>query len=416
MDATVSIVGVVLVLLSIAVSIYVGRDSLRQLRKRGSESDFLRVRNIIKSRPGELRKAAAKEHSTVLVADIEAPVIAKPGWLLPFPVDVSDVRLTLTVDGGVHPISPDYRSKLRRYWPVDSAGRRLEFYHQAVEEYDRPANWFNGTCYRMLRVEVDPAKNGLKLYCGLTRYWEGFDTTEALAHEAAYVYSRTGGKKITGPFRNKLGDPFDFERRYCTIGFVTLTVRQAKNGSTFYLHRRDERVATGRNMTNLIPAGEFQPSDDSKFAAARDLNLWHAIIREYAEEMMGIEEVRNRRGAPIDYDKDEPFRALQLAKHRGSIRPYALGIGIEPLTWKAQLYTACIFNAVTFDRIFKEMPSDNNEGILELPTLNRRNGHPFQGWPFDEEVITQYLHDPNFGPSGRVTLTLALKHRSNLGI
>jgi len=169
-------------------------------------------------------------------------------------------------------------------------------------------------------------------------------------------------------------------------------------------------------MLNLIPAGEFQPSDDSRPALIHDLDLWFAMMREYAEEFLGIEEARVRRGAPIDYDHDEPFKRFQAARRRGEIRPYILGGGSKTQKKKAQIYTACIFEGPAFDRLFSGMVGENNEGVLELPTLHRVKREPLRGWAFDESTVRPYLAESRLGPSGRVTLGLSLKHRSALGI
>lgn len=57
--------------------------------------------------------------------------------------------------------------------------------------------------------------------------------------------------------------------------------------------------------------------------------------REYAEEFLNIDKVRQGRGAPIDYAAQSPFRELQAARTAGLVRPYLLGIGLYPASWKA---------------------------------------------------------------------------------
>src|SRR5262249_46748273 len=148
---------------------------------------------------------------------------------------------------------------------------------------------------------------------------------------------KSDGTKISGPYRRQLRDPFNLATRKCAIGFSVLTVRQAPNELSFFLHRRDGRVSTAKNRTGLIPAGEFQPSDDSGLSVRNDLDLWPAMMREYAEELLGMEEARFRRGAPIDYNRELPFRELQAARRRGTIRPYVIDVRIDPLSWKCAI-------------------------------------------------------------------------------
>jgi hypothetical protein len=195
-----------------------------------------------------------------------------------------------------------------------------------------------------------------------------------------------------------------------------LTVRNAPNGSTFFLHRRDERVADGWNITGVVPAGEFQPSDDSGLALRTDLDLWRAMMREYAEELLGADEARLRRGAPIDYDRESPFRELQLGRRRGTIRPHLLDMWLDPVSWKAVIRVVCVFNARTFDRIFADMVSLNTEGMLELPSLHRRRTGPFQGWQLNAETVERYLADPSVALGARTCIARTWEHRRFLGL
>jgi hypothetical protein len=194
------VVTISLSFIGIAVSFYVGRVSLRTHRERSSVSEFLRVRRLLKEKPGDLRNAAAKHHGALLSSD--APTIARPGWILQSPIDVDELGLVLDTDcTGIGP--SDSRRALHKYWPTDQSGRRFRRYHEAVAALDRPLNWFNGICYRMLDIRA-PSTGGLSFRVGVTQYWEGFDTTEALAHEAAYVFSRTAvGHQRAGSYQRR---------------------------------------------------------------------------------------------------------------------------------------------------------------------------------------------------------------------
>ena len=59
------------------------------------------------------------------------------------------------------------------------------------------------------------------------------------------------------------------------------------------------------------------------------------MMREYAEEILNMDEVRQGHGAPIDYAAQSPFRELQEARTGGLVRPYLLGIGLDAASWKA---------------------------------------------------------------------------------
>ncbi|GAA0575660.1 hypothetical protein [Actinomadura livida] len=405
-------IGTIVGAAGIAISVLLGRGQAREAKHRKSIDNFLRVRHWLKTREQLLKETALREYSDHRGGDPNAPGLYRPEWAIDEPVPLEDLRFTLLPEPGN---SPPHLDVLRRHWPLDSTGKPLDRYHEAVTAYDAPANWFNGTSYRLMGVEVTPEKH-LTLSVTTMKYWDGFDSSAGLVFEAAERYRSTGGKSVSGPYRRRVRDPFNFTGRYCAIGFGVLTVRRAPSSSTFFLHRRDERVAIDTNITGFVPAGEFQPSDDSRLSLETDLDLWRAIMREYAEEFLGKEEVRLRTGAPIAYDRESPFRELQRARRQGSIRLFLLSLHLDPVSWHAQIRVICIINARTFDRIFAEMVSRNTEGMLELPSLHRRSAGPFQGWPLNEETVARYASDPSVGHSTRTCITKVWEHRIALGL
>jgi hypothetical protein len=398
-----TVLGLVATVAGLTVSIYFGRNSARQLKERVTLRRFMRVRQVMSQDSLGVSRTATK--------DCNQLVLAKEGWILDSPCSLDELKLRLTT-GSVIDDHTEHLRILRRYLPTDAAGKHFDHYHEAVAAFDRPALWFNANTYRLLGVER--TRRGLRLHIGPSRYWDCFDYAEGLRHEAAHHYLASDGRRIGGRFRKRLDDPFDFATRHCGIGFVTLTLRATNSGATFYLHRRGNSVAVGQNITSLVPAGEFQPSDDSTFALHRDLDLWLAMMREYAEELLGIDEMREARGAPIDYDTQSPFQQMQAAKSVGLIRPHLLGIGLDPASWKAQVYTVCVFDASTFDEIFADMPVSNLEGIHEVPTHRRQPSTPLRGWDFAEKTIDRYLHDTAVSPSVKLVIELAWQNRSVL--
>ena len=66
----------------------------------------------------------------------------------------------------------------------------METYSEAVGLFDQPKIWFDGCSYRLLEVDVcrttpEPCDESLLLTFGLARYFDGQDTSEFLAYEAA---------------------------------------------------------------------------------------------------------------------------------------------------------------------------------------------------------------------------------------
>jgi hypothetical protein len=339
-------------------------------------------------------------------------VFAQDRWLLDRPVDLSTLSVELA---DFH--DPPARTEaalglLRHHWPLDASGHRIGTCHEAIGEFDRPALWFDAKSYRL--TSVDFTGPTPRIQVAPTTYWQAFDFSEGLKHEAGSQFRRSKGKQVDGPLRKRLGTPFDVTLRHCGIGLTALTVRREGGNATFFLHRRSASVATSRNETSVIPAGEFQPSDDSTYALTRDCDIWYAVMREYAEELLGADEVRVGRGAPIDYDEEWPFSEFQRARLDGLITTYLIGIGMHPVSWKCQLYLICVFDGQTFDRLFADMVPENDEGLLELPSSTRPANSPFLGWKLDEETVSRYVRDESLSPAGKVLLTAAWRHRSLL--
>uniref|UniRef100_UPI003F499EC0 hypothetical protein n=1 Tax=Amycolatopsis sp. CA-096443 TaxID=3239919 RepID=UPI003F499EC0 len=401
----------------IGVSVYFGRNAARQMAERTSVRRFLRVRQVL-SRSGPDISRLAIADSLPLARTAAPYVLADRGWILELPSRLDDLGLRL-VDPLSGDRSLDRLRALRRYLPVDPTGRRFDRYHDAITTFDQPSLWFDANAYRLVGIDAaDPtspeAGPQLSLRVAASRYWDCFDFAEGLRHEAAHRYLTSSGRTIGGVFRRSLGDPFDLLNRHCGLGFATLTIRVAGSGANFYLHRRGDQVAAGQNEIGLVPSGEFQPSDDSRFALRQDLDIWLAMMREYAEELLNMDEVRQARGAPIDYAAQSPFRELQAARTSGAVRPYLLGIGLLPASWKAQIFTVCVFDAPAFDRIFADMATENREGVLEVPTHHRATLTPLTGWDFTEKTVQEYLRDRNLSPSAKLVLELAWRHRTTV--
>ncbi|GIH28987.1 hypothetical protein Aph01nite_72970 [Acrocarpospora phusangensis] len=254
-----------------------------------------------------------------------------------------------------------------------------------VRDLERPAHFFNGLSYRL--VEAGPT-----LAFTATRYWDQFDTGEALLFEAARQWRHSG--TIDGPYRRWLGDPFDLTRRYTIPGVCVLTIRNGETPQFPLMKRR--RVAVAAGTTHVVPAGDFQPSQDNHPHPERELHLRHTMIREYAEELLGAHEDRT---TPVDVTRDEPYAAINQAFTSGAASAWYLGIGLYPLTWKPEILIACVFDAPTYDTLFGNGPSTGDEGDL------------LTGLPFEEETVRHYATADTMLPAGRACLTLAWEHR-----
>jgi hypothetical protein len=217
-----------------------------------------------------------------------------------------------------------------------------------------------------------------------------------------------------GAYRKWLADPYAFDRRAALPGISTLTIRYSDVGAYFFMHRRDpSKVAVAMNATNVAPAGEFQPHDDVLPVWRTDLSIWNNVMREYAEEFLGLAESGGQGGSIIDYEHQEPYRRFVKAQRDGTASIRYLGIGLEPLTWKPEICVVCLWKDSVFDRIFTDMVEINDEGVL---IVGKRARHGYQGLEFNITNVAQYATAPTTYPPGRVCLTLAWRWRKLLGI
>lgn len=359
--------------------------------------------------------ALRNEHATLTRKAFEAtpsawklpdlPLLGLPSWIPTDPLDLDDVLIEWREPGSIAAVNPRLRRLRDKLLKGLGPGVEGESYSSTLVNLGVQQGLFNGRIYRPLSITVRASQ--VQITCTLGRYFDYLDTSEVLAFE-----TRTGRaeRALKGKYRLGLGNPFDLQNRVASLGVDTLTVRVDNHSSSFILHQRDsERITHNSNLLGTAPAGEFAPSDVTHEALRRDLDLWHNIMREYAEEFLGLEEAQGRGGSWIDYENDHPYKQLNEGKRAGKIRVKVLGVGLDPLTWKPELLTVCLIDADIFDDVFRNMVSRNDEGLL---IFGRRK----LGLRFDWETVSRYISAPDISPSAETCLTLAWRHRSGLGL
>ena len=156
----------------------------------------------------------------------------------------------------------------------------------------------------------------------------------------------------------------------------------------------------------MLPVGIFQPSGEQLDHERNDFSLWRCLIREFAEELLGEKESS---GGPINYEQ-WPFAVeLSDAKRDRRVRPYCLGIGVDPLTFATDLLSVVVFDAAVFDALFGELVETNAEGELIGGEVSR-----IPGIPFNEAHVTQLLSDHPMQSAGAAVLALAWSKRQVL--
>ena len=259
-----------------------------------------------------------------------------------------------------------------------------ERYSAAIAARDRPRVFENRPTYRLSGADLlEPS-----MEFGTGSYFDGIDIGEACAHEfAAYTLGLTDDM----PLRAAVGDPWDLSRRPANVAISTLTLRVDRHGARFPLHWRDPaKVGHAGGLYQVLPVGIFQAVSDSP----ADFDLWHCMLREFAEELLGEPELHG----PIDY------AAWPFARSMAPARAWVLGLGVDPLTFATDLLTVVTLEAPVFDRLFGTLGGPNDEGRILYGT----------GFGFDEATIDRLVSEEPMQAAGAALLRLAWRHREHL--
>lgn len=336
------------------------------------------------------------------------PVLTKPGWLFTPPIPLESVHLTLR-EPAAHDVELQRTLAMAaRALPGVHGVRTFSRYTEALDKLGRRGSLYNGRIYRLLGVRCEAGRLNLDFTTG--QYFDHLDTSLVLTLEAAARQLAGRRNILAGKYRQWIHDPFAIHRRSPGLGVNTLTIRRSPGQLSFFLHRRDGGfVAEGPDIVHVIPAGEFAPSNVGLGAVRQDFDLWKNIMREFGEEFLNVEEAYGLGGKPIDYQQDEPFHRFDDAYRRGELSVRVFGFGLDLLDWKPSLYTVCVIDGPTFDRLFAEMVPSGPEGTIIM-------GPDRRGIPFTEENVRLYVEHPGTVNAGAACLELAWRHRAALGL
>jgi hypothetical protein len=363
-----------------------------------SQRDWLRVRSYL----GDHRHALAVDAAGDYPAERRVagtPLLAAPEWQLAEPVPLRDIELEFTPRIRLAEAGPALAEGVAPLLPERSAGTRYRSYSDVLRDLAAPAVFENRPTYRL--IEADLGKGRLAFTRG--RYFDGVDTGEAAAHE--YAATRLGawdGHRAAG-LRARIGDPCDLGRRPVNLAITTLTVRfEAATGrASFLLHWRDPaKVGHAGGMYQVIPVGVFQPSGEASWYEREDFSLWRCMLREFDEELRGTPEEYG--AGPVDYDSWPFARHMTAALDRGQIRLWCLGLGVDPLTYAADLLTVAVIDSRVFDELFSLGPRGNAEGRV----LAARE--------FAADVVDRIVISEPVQAAGAAVLRLAWQHRESL--
>jgi transcriptional regulator with XRE-family HTH domain len=307
------------------------------------------------------------------------PLIAPPEWLPAAPIELGALSLDLderpqqTVVDGSEPESAPTR-------PLRSATDRFEHYTSAVKHLDPPQLFESRPSYRLLGGSLAERR----LDFGLAAYFDKLDISEAVGHELARACMAdpalmSSPRRLRGrlPFRDRIDDPFDPQRRAIIPAITTLTIRLRRYPAdpSFLLHWRDPaKVATAGGIYDVVPAGEFQPSSVALWDRHNDFSIWRNIVREYSEELLGTPEHDGTRSQPINYPSWPLYQLLEQGLEDGSVTAHLLGIGLDALTLAATILTVVVIDDDAFGQAFGSVVRFNDEGDRRHRRRCRRRG------------------------------------------
>ena len=84
------------------------------------------------------------------------------------------------------------------------------------------------------------------------------------------------------------------------------------------------------------------------------------------------------------------------------MRLYYLGMGVDPLTFAADILTAAVFDAPVFDELFGRLVTHNDKGRV-LASV-----------PFHRDAVDRFVKDEPTQAAGSALLSLAWRRRSHL--
>ena len=393
-----------------------------------SELEWLREREYLRENRHELAVIAADGYpSAARVAG--TPLLAAPRWIPAAPVPLGDISIALSTQDFLPRPSAQ---ALAQATPETADGARYASYSDAMLALDAPAIFENRVLYRLTGADLSGPRPMLEF--GRGRYFEALDVGTAAAHEYAAArlspvglpglppaglpglpglppacFSRPPPGRPSpaapagaGALREAIGDPCDLAARPAMMAVATLTIRvdRSTGQAAFPLHWRDPaKVGHAGGMYQVIPAGIFQPSGEAAWNWPNDFDLWRCMLREYAEELLGVPEDHDSECGPIDYAA-WPFAARMTAlREAGHIQAWCLGLGVDPLTFATDLLTVAVFEAAAYDELFGDLVRSNAEGTV------------IASWPFEEQAVTELVSNHPVQAAGAALLALALRHK-----
>jgi hypothetical protein len=391
-----------------AIALWIGVPAYRRERASTSVETFRSIRRDLHGRRASHTTGAA----SLFAADDRlehTAYMSAPAWRLSKPISLSDVNVTF-VQQPKRPQITGRSSSAAHLLPSVVGTSRTRSYSDVIGSDDqlRPGLWWDAPSYDLLSFVGTDGR--VEISCTSAQYFDMVDVCEAVGHE--YVHNR--GEKVVPKrrslrFRSEIGDPFDIGRRPFVPAIPTLVLLQPAGGpATFLLHARDGAAVASASGLKHVFGGQFQPSSRHSIDHAEEADIWLAVARELAEEMLDFKEANGSAGGRLSF-ADEPLASLDSMRRDGHLKVWLLGLGLDPLTLWPDLLTVAVIDDEVFRRRFPELPTSNSEGVFVGASSN---GKELRGFDFVQSRVDAITADDGTHPAAAACIRLAWKHRA----
>jgi len=330
------------------------------------------------------------------VALPQYPVVTKAEWLPVRPIPLNEFDRELQK----HWI-PDQPEPPHPQLPV----LRGENYAKFVRRMAPKVRQDDDFCYRLLEVRTE--KDKLTCVFSPSRYSQFISSCAVLGYEVAEWYMKNQQKRgrrrprtngVDLPARGQPRAIFNFENRSaCPATSTILILVNTGKENCFYLHRRvSPELFDSPGGLHVVPSGQFQPDGTEDVYHDRDFSLTRTVMRELAEELLGVAEVEKSIWNDKDFYEDPRVQPFVAGLENGAVRAYFLGLGIDPLPTKPDFFAALVVDGSRIPEASLNFIGNWESGgkVLRVP-LDR---------------LKLLGHDKRMIPDGAMCLQLADQH------
>ena len=354
------------------------------VRKAISQARFKSIRARTREARGQLRAPSLiflewinerSNRKNQQLADDDDKNLLMPNIMLPI-MPLHQVRLQLVKGKESRETQQKQREANAKILPIETHNKRFKSMVESIRTIEQPKpNRLEARCtYRLL--SIDNADGQLTLRFDQSpnyTYFNQINFNSLLEYELARQEFKDGRKKtLRLPFRKYviqqlIKDDFrNFEELTIFMGVSTLVLLRMPDQFRILMHKR-ENTATVSETYHLLPAGEFQPINSKPGVFKKDFNIWHAILREYSEEIQKIPEAKGETAESFNYQEDQ-FR--RISDRIPEDDRYFLGFGLDPVTFKAELLTCVVIGLEDF---IATLPGENREEQWNFYQLLKEN-------------------------------------------